>query len=664
MFDDEDDGDHDDGNDDDETKDHMDRVLVRNRGEDREVGAQDALESPESLFCQYLALEVYPDAAYVMSGYHAGQGQVAFGADYRRRADCLVAVDELRHATGDGWPSHQKRRVRHLYFHNLHGMWFHRGGRHLEHCQRRRTPTAAAAAGSTVPLPRDDGDDGDDDDEDDGEEMRRARAAMRGNDGQDQQQDQQQPPPNNWQVRKEADDLEHDALKTAYAAALTSVDPDALVLKYMVTQECDFLHLGTAPDPATWRPRNGNDSDDGEAVMTRAYLRKQERLRQKREAAMPPAPCWRDYPDPRALLAGKHPVDSLLGYKPRRMTQRTLVKRLLAAGFNATPGVEMGGFVVVEGGEESETGDGVLPGAFSFCHQRTGLPSERLGAFTAMQARMHWGKTATPGDRAAAAAADKYSADKLEAASLKPGTLSRGRFHGRGTALSADFFRFLVLSRGFRNYRIRHFIYYAHKHYLSPYVTDLVQRRHTLKMSPNPSPLLLDQLKLLFNGLYGYLSLEPKNFPRTRIVSELTLAKKGGGTHRLGGDVYEVGLLGALDRGRRRPPDLLYSINTHRSKAKTANVLQWAGSILGESRNIFFGKLLVFLRYFDPRRLEIAYCDTDSVLLAVSDPDLSKLVRPEFAHRFSEIATFLFEDPRSERHQCGLLKVEGVWDVG
>ena len=215
--------------------------------------------------------------------------------------------------------------------------------------------------------------------------------------------------------------------------------------------------------------------------------------------------------------------------------------------------------------------------------------------------------------------------------------------------------------------------YYAHKHYLTPYVEDLVQRRHELKRSADPDPLLLDQLKLLFNGLYGYLMLEPKNFPRTRVVSETTLARQGlrprpdgDGQFRRSPEsgVYEVGLLGVLDRGPERPPELLYSVNAHRSTARTANALQWSGTILGQSRSLLFGKLLVFLRYFDPRRLEVAYCDTDSILLAVASPDLATLLRPRYRARWPAIAAFLFEDPTAERQQSGLLKVEGVWDVG
>ena len=40
------------------------------------------------------------------------------------------------------------------------------------------------------------------------------------------------------------------------------------------------------------------------------------------------------------------------------------------------------------------------------------------------------------------------------------------------------------------------------KHYLDPFVTGMIQRRHSLRKVPN-SKLLSLLLKLLVNGLYG-----------------------------------------------------------------------------------------------------------------------------------------------------------------
>ena len=537
-------------------RDHGNRVLVRNKSDDREVGRQDALESPESLFCQYLGLEVFPEAAYLCTAFHAGQGPVSFGSDYRRRVDCLVAVDlsPPSAAAGDAHGDdddddddddrqqrqHQQQKkgvVRHLLFYNLHGLWFHRSGRHLEDCalhlgrQRRRRPPPSqqqhqrqqVAAANETPADKVDAEE-----EEERQRWRRVAAALTANDDDDgggpspfapaasgkhddddvhcrRGDPRQQRQPNDWQRQKEADDLVEDSLKVAYAEALSSVDPKKLRLEYRVVHECDFAHGTTAPDPATLRPlrrvaqgrrrrQSGPpvpDVDDeaagrGVAILLRPDLRRLERERQRREelqrrqrptsppaavaevAAQTPAAaarCWADYPNARALLADRHPLDSLLGYAPRRMTQRTLVRRILDAGFNSTPGVTMGGFVVVEGGIEKRTDDLVLPGAFAFCHQRTETRADLLGGFTTMQARMHWGAPAAaaaaggvaPGP-AAARAADARADAKLEAAAAQLGTLSTPGFHRRGTTLSLDFFRFLLVERGFSGYRLRHFV--------------------------------------------------------------------------------------------------------------------------------------------------------------------------------------------------------------
>jgi hypothetical protein len=118
-----------------------------------------------------------------------------------------------------------------------------------------------------------------------------------------------------------------------------------------------------------------------------------------------------------------------------------------------------------------------------------------------------------------------------------------------------------------------------------------------------------------------------------------------------------VGLLGCVDRGVPGvPPDLLYSVNSHRPRARTANLLQWSGTILGESRNLLFGKVICLLRYFDARRLELTYCDTDSAVLTTTSADLRSLVRPEYADQWDRIADFMFEVPDAPQHQSGRMK--------
>ena len=71
-------------------------------------------------------------------------------------------------------------------------------------------------------------------------------------------------------------------------------------------------------------------------------------------------------------------------------------------------------------------------------------------------------------------------------------------------------------------------------------------------------------------------------------------------------DLYDVALLGAV-RKEGRPPSLLYALSSHQHKQQIYNILQVSGQILGQSRAIFLGKVLLILRAFDPAKLEILY---------------------------------------------------------
>lgn len=72
------------------------------------------------------------------------------------------------------------------------------------------------------------------------------------------------------------------------------------------------------------------------------------------------------------------------------------------------------------------------------------------------------------------------------------------------------------------------------------------------------------------------------------------------------GDVFEVSLLGAVTR-EGKPPDLLYAVSSHQPRAAICNLVQISGQILGQSRALFFGKLLVLLRFWDPAKMEVLY---------------------------------------------------------
>ena len=61
--------------DDDDGEEEEEVVLERNFGPDQEA-RPNPNDSLESLFVQYFGLCVFPTAEFLLSGYHAGQGQV------------------------------------------------------------------------------------------------------------------------------------------------------------------------------------------------------------------------------------------------------------------------------------------------------------------------------------------------------------------------------------------------------------------------------------------------------------------------------------------------------------------------------------------------------------------------------------------------------------
>jgi hypothetical protein len=135
-------------------------------------------------------------------------------------------------------------------------------------------------------------------------------------------------------------------------------------------------------------------------------------------------------------------------------------------------------------------------------------------------------------------------------------------------------------------------------------------------------------LFLLTTGLYGYAACEARNYHRTRVLTESTLDRYKRPNHPrglYGQDVHDVTVLGAVSKPDG-PPELLYAVTSRRPLAKTHNLIQWSGQILGMSKNLLFSKVIAFLKYFRPDSLEILYCGecATSVTTARSVPDQTR----------------------------------------
>lgn len=109
-----------------------------------------------------------------------------------------------------------------------------------------------------------------------------------------------------------------------------------------------------------------------------------------------------------------------------------------------------------------------------------------------------------------------------------------------------------------------------------------------------------------FSSLYGFAATECTNYSYTRIASETHLARKITRNQLFSDKKLQITLLGAVEKPKKHP-ELLYAISGSQPRAEIVNQIQFAACILSQSRNIYFGKVLTFLRYFDPRLLEICY---------------------------------------------------------
>ena len=397
------------------------------------------MDNLESLFVQYLNLHVFPNALYVCSAWTAGLGQITFGSDARRKADCLVAAEEERISRGRVI---ETRRV--LRYFNFHGTKFHGSGFHLPGCpqsssrEKLNTPVA-----DKVPCF-------------------------------DQEKKKESVNPGLWleeevKIRDDQDELKH-----LYAEALTRVNPSSLAVRYDVAHECDFFHGKPLPDSARLRAVSVEDSQLGWRT---------------REKGFDSAGLGEKYSSVKELLKKKYPTDSVLGVEKKEYTQDSLVEHILQSGYNSIPGNGFGGFVTITGGKETRTDDGTILRQFGMCHQRCSRRAEEVGAFSRFQASRQQGSI-EKGER---------WIDRLITAKS---TMSRNSFHEKGETISLDYFHFLLNERGLTGYKIRHFISYQHRHFLTPFIQDMLQKRHDTRSKPG-GELMSQVLKLVLNGLYG-----------------------------------------------------------------------------------------------------------------------------------------------------------------
>lgn len=195
------------------------------------------------------------------------------------------------------------------------------------------------------------------------------------------------------------------------------------------------------------------------------------------------------YPNVRSLLRARHPERSVLGIgRLGSITQEALVRRILERPDNSSGENDWGGFVVVAGGSETIDAD-FDPEMMGFCMQRSPIRRTDITPYTEAQATRYF---EGHGDLA-----DSY----LDKQVGRLQTVTRRSFPPEeGEVISLEYLRWLIRRRGLKGFRIKHFLFYRHKFFLRPFVDDFLERRHRCKLDPLSSPLESALLKLILNG--------------------------------------------------------------------------------------------------------------------------------------------------------------------
>ena len=339
------------------------------------------------------------------------------------------------------------------------------------------------------------------------------------------------------------------------------------------------------------------------------------------------------------------------------------------------------GFVVLQGGRETvKDWAGMTTG---FCLQKSQVSHEELGEgnFSLMKDRVRLKYKRRPGE--SESDYDSFvqgrAAYELDKMGENEYTMLRTRF-AKTVCLHASQFRFLKQRRGLAGYRLLHYYHFKGMDWLKFRLRDLLKLRFKLKREESEcgGGLASQSIKLQLNGFYGYCLLS-RNTPPSKIFTESTLYKKGFPQ----GDYMNITTLGIVPRrtitkivkGEEceivREAEFLFMLNSPQEFTRSRNLVQIGSAILAHSKDLFLGHLEFLLNTLDPKKAELVYTDTDSMMFFISENCLPECVLPHRAKEFERGAREIFEDGRgimggrlavSTPHSR--LKIEGEFSWG
>ena len=355
--------------------------------------------------------------------------------------------------------------------------------------------------------------------------------------------------------------------------------------------------------------------------------------------------------DLNSLMQSKYPEQYLHAWPQTYKSEKELLNELLVTK-------RMGGFLCIEKGLDGKDTHSCTDNLFGFCVTKEYPDPLEIGEYSRGQIE-RYGKSVENYCKRIEITAPRLNFKSCE-------------------VVSVQYLRWLVENRQFHGFKVIHVAAYKEIANLRGFLDKFMQTRWKIKKTNEGSELESLTCKLFVNGYYGFSSIDHRRYCKTRIVSEQVLQKTG-----LGRNVLNVTCMGCKkmtvvprkESGRNKGSlrrkcwaknpendyQLLYAVTEKNTEAKIENVAQISAGILGTSKCIFFTKINFLTDIMDPALFQICYLDTDSIYMTIARDSLEECVKPGRMEEFEAKRHVIFENSDSDRHQGGLLKIEGEY---
>ena len=283
------------------------------------------------------------------------------------------------------------------------------------------------------------------------------------------------------------DSAKDDALKMELAQVLSAVEPTQLRVTYEVLGECSVFCAFSQYVPSEHLVGCGS-----EARLPELMPDGRRRMLTMRE-----------------LLLTHHSYDSCMGIGNRRkFTQESLLTKILETPECSKFG-EYGGFVVLDRAVQGAAGAGAGAAAepekaaprapresFGYLLQRQKTDISSLGPFTKFLAYdMMCASAKARGGEVVEEELQEEARVMLEKMCKDDQTLTRTSLIG-SECLGLDHFRYLLSTKQLEGFKIKHLLWYRQKHYLSPWIRSMLQRRRDLQRQEAEKPGTVSKLRM------------------------------------------------------------------------------------------------------------------------------------------------------------------------